>query len=412
MNANQNRKIVFMCPLYQENNEKKIIANVVNGFNIAPNLLQWNIINGMNSNLNHGIQIINALPIGIWIKEYKKLFLRSKKWKNRDCECFEIGSINLPFVKQIIRYAKAKHILNSKCKNGDSVIVYSTYAPFLKACVNCKKNIQITLIVADLPQYYDLGKTSAIKKMLRKIQNKRIYNYISKVHKFVLLTEQMKDAINVGQRDYIVLEGICKNVNELENVYNNEANKRIIFYAGGLLYKFGILDLLNAFTNIEDEDTELWICGKGEAEKEIKANSLKDLRIKYFGYCSQEKVSILRNQSDILVNPRKPEGEYTKYSFPSKTMEYMASGKVVVMYKLAGIPDEYFNYVIAVDESNERPLESTLRLVLSKSKEERQEIGKASREFVIHKKNPIIQSRRILDLVTPDWRGLHDSSIK
>lgn len=408
MSKNDEKKIVFMGPLYNEIEEKKIINNVVNGFNIAPNLLQWNIINGINSNLNDGIQVVNALPIGIWPKEYRKLILRSKTWKNIDTLCYEIGCINIPFIKQIIRYRKSKKILNENCKDGDAIIVYSTYAPFLKASLNCKKNIEITLIVADLPQYYDLGKTSTIKKIFRKIQNKKIYKYITKVNKFVLLTEQMKDVLNVGERNYIVMEGICSIKNEKEVKQYEKNNKKVIFYAGGLLYKFGIIDLLNAFANIEDNDVELWICGKGEAEKEINVAALNDSRIKYYGYCSQKKVSELRNHSDILVNPRKPEGEYTKYSFPSKTMEYMASGKVVVMYKLAGIPKEYFNYAIPIDESKPNPLEFTLKKVLEKSKEERRIMGEKAEEFVRREKNPVIQAKRIIDLIIPNWEKKND----
>ena len=43
-------------------------------------------------------------------------------------------------------------------------------------------------------------------------------------------------------------------------------------------------------------------------------------------------------QSLWPVNPRQNNEEFTKYSFPSKTMEYLASGVPVVAYKLDGIP--------------------------------------------------------------------------
>ena len=52
----------------------------------------------------------------------------------------------------------------------------------------------------------------------------------------------------------------------------------------------------------------------------------KDKRIIYWGVVEQKHVFEMQQQATLLVNPRKGHEEYTKYSFPSKTMEYMASG--------------------------------------------------------------------------------------
>ena len=45
------------------------------------------------------------------------------------------------------------------------------------------------------------------------------------------------------------------------------------------------------------------------------------------------------------MNPRSADAEYTKYSFPSKTIEYLATGVPVVMNRLPGIPEEYEYFV-------------------------------------------------------------------
>lgn len=52
----------------------------------------------------------------------------------------------------------------------------------------------------------------------------------------------------------------------------------------------------------------------------------------------------------LLVNSRFTIEEFTKYSFPSKNMEYMASGTPLLTTKLPGMPQEYYPYVFLFDE--------------------------------------------------------------
>ena len=66
------------------------------------------------------------------------------------------------------------------------------------------------------------------------------------------------------------------------------------------------------------------------------------------GQVSLNEARALQKTADVLVNPRLNEGEYTKYSFPSKTMEYLSTGRPVVCYKLDGIPDEYDKHLMEV----------------------------------------------------------------
>ena len=58
--------------------------------------------------------------------------------------------------------------------------------------------------------------------------------------------------------------------------------------------------------------------------------------------------------ADVLVNPRPNNEEYTKYSFPSKNIEYLMTGKPVVAYMLDGMPAHYkkFLYEIPTGELN------------------------------------------------------------
>lgn len=393
--------MLFLGCLFRKENEKEILELSNVGLSNAVNTFQWNLINGFNTMIP--VDIINVLPVGTYPKNYKRIFLKTQKWhseKNRNN--LEVGSVNLPFVKQFMRYKRTKNEIKSRIKESkiDDIIIYSTYLPFLKAVYKLERDINITLIVTDLPEFYDLNKVGLVRKILRKINNYFVYKYLKRIDIFVLLTEEMKTPLKVGNRPYTVVEGIVDSKNISRDIfYKNESNKKIIFYAGTLHYQFGIKMLLQAFTKIDYENYELWICGTGEAESEIKRLSQQDKRIKFLGYLTKQEVNKLQNEATVLINPRNNEGEYTKYSFPSKTMEYMLTGKPVIMYKLDGLPNEYDDYLYYIDGDSPEYISSKVIEVCEKSEEERNDFGMKARNFVLNNKNNIVQCKKILKLL-------------
>ena len=64
----------------------------------------------------------------------------------------------------------------------------------------------------------------------------------------------------------------------------------------------------------------------------------------------KSEIADLQTRCDVLINPRPADGEYTKYSFPSKTMEYLLSGSKVVMHRLDGIGEEYYRFIRIIEE--------------------------------------------------------------
>lgn len=100
-----------------------------------------------------------------------------------------------------------------------------------------------------------------------------------------------------------------------KNVYNQfykkNYNKKIIFgYIGRIIPEKGILNLLEAFTDLEKKykNIELRIAGDGPLLKQIK-QKYNSKNIKYLGKLSYEEVMQLSNELDIFVHPSQyPEG--------------------------------------------------------------------------------------------------------
>lgn len=392
------KKILFMGSLYPREQENEIKENSISMSSNAPNVFQWNLISGLLQIIEQPLQVINVLPVGTWRSTYRKVYLKDRDWCCSGVNGHEIGCINLPFVKQWMRSQKAKKLLKKGADENTEIIIYSAYMPFLRAAYHLPKSVKVTAIITDLPEYYDLGNTSKWKKLLRKYQNRIVYKYLNRIDRFVILTDQMHGPLRIGDRPYVRIEGICDF--EQQKASPIATDKKAILYSGTLHYQYGIKNLLAAFESIENKDIELWICGSGDAEKEIKDLAQKDGRIKFFGFCKKDEVMQIRSKAAILVNPRTNDGEYTKYSFPSKTMEYMVSGKPVVMYKLDGIPDEYDEYLNYVRETTPRfvGLKESIVDVMNAYGQALLKANRA-REFVMENKSVKIQVENILRMI-------------
>ena len=228
---------------------------------------QWSLIHGLEHILNDPLTIINFLPVGSYPKYCSSLFLHTKEWSHSEnSHDYEIGSINLPILKQIWRIIslriKLKKLI-SETKEPIAIFLYSLYLPFLFAIKGIHKNIKIFCIVTDLPEYYDLERVSVLRTKLRYFNNRIIYNNIKRINGYVMLTKHMSKTLCVENRPQIVIEGIIDP--ELHKKTMNVKKDNAILYSGTLSYKYGIKEFLEAFKMIRNNSIQFWVCGAGEA---------------------------------------------------------------------------------------------------------------------------------------------------
>ena len=98
----------------------------------------------------------------------------------------------------------------------------------------------------------------------------------------------------------------------------------------------------------------------------------------------------------LLVNPRPTDGSFTRYSFPSKNLEYMASGTPLLTTKLPGMPAEYAAYVYFFKDESVEGMSATLKELLSKPAEELHQKGMTAKKYILDNKTEIEQARKIL----------------
>ena len=219
--------------------------------------------------------------------------------------------------------------------------------------------------------------------------------YTSSFTHYVLLTEAMNNLVNVHARPYVVIEGLVPIDSKYENV--SKETPRTVLYAGGLHERYGIRVLIEAFKQIKLRDVQLVLYGNGPMAEELKKED--DPRIVYRGVASNKEIVEAEQRATLLVNPRFTNEEYTKFSFPSKNMEYMASGSPLLTTRLPGMPKEYEPYVFLFEEESIEDYAKKLFEVLSLPEKELQERGRLARQFVLKEKNNKTQANKIIQLI-------------
>lgn len=245
-------------------------------------------------------------------------------------------------------------------------------------------------IVTDIPELMVTGHTKRTVKYC--------HNIINKCTSYVFLTEAMNDRLNPKGKPYTIVEGIC--AANIEDDIPSEAEKELsCLYAGLLDAEYGVKNMVDGFVKADIPNCVMHICGSGPYAEELKQVVSEHDNVIYHGSLFNKDVLALEHRVSLLINPRPSVNEFTKYSFPSKNMEYMASGTPVLTTKLPGMPEEYNEYVYLLEDETADGVCKALREILSKPAEELHQKGKEAKEFVLREKNNVKQAEKLLNLI-------------
>ena len=234
---------------------------------------------------------------------------------------------------------------------------------------------------------------SFIKHVAANLNNR----YSSLFSHYILLTEEMNSVVNPKKRPYIVMEAICDRTEYQKDTTSiPKQNPRVMLYAGGIEERYGLKMLVESFIMTEDLNAELHIYGSGSYVDELQEKCKLDSRIKYLGVKPNSEIVAAERKATILVNPRFTTEEFTKYSFPSKNMEYMVSGTPVLTTKLPGMPVEYNDFVYLIEEESLTGFSSAIRDVMNLHEDVLRDMGNRAKAFVLSNKNNKFLKKHII----------------
>ena len=392
--------ILFLTLLYPKETKARTAAASRDGLQNQIDNYQRAFVRGIRENLRGGerLDIVNSLPVGVFPFRYRELWLHGGQ---RNGNIRELSGLNLPWFKQKFReWGADREILRwvKQSPENRTLLVYTLYEPYMKAIRRAKRRcpkLKAAVIVTDLPNQWGLA--SHRKGLMKKIEyamGREKLRLCSVFDGFVLLTESMREVLPVGDKPSVVIEGL---ILEKELPPETQQRENAVLYTGTLNRELGVGELLRAFE--QTPEIQLWLCGRGDMENEVRRSAETHSNIRYFGFVSQEEALSLQSRAAALINPRSPEGLYTRYSFPSKTLEYLRSGRPTLCYALDGIPKEYGQYLVYIREPGAEGIRRAVQEWMKRSAAECEARGRSGREYVLRNKNPKAQCEALLSLL-------------
>ncbi len=151
------------------------------------------------------------------------------------------------------------------------------------------------------------------------------------------LSGNIRDKLKRKQRFVLMEGGIDRKLYDSFTYKPHEVGAPIkIMYSGLLNHVTGVDLLLDAMKKIQRKDIRLQISGKGGLEELIRKAAREDERIVYLGHLPYEEYIQCLQAADVLVNPRNMDLPENQNNFPSKIMDYLAAGKLIISTRFAG----------------------------------------------------------------------------
>lgn len=322
------------------------------------------------------------------------------------------GFINIPILRHItfLSTLLVWIMVNTKeIRKEYKYVIMDPLLPFFtipSKWILSKMGLVCVALVTDLPAHVTNIHSGKRISIFRKIYDDLGEKSLTQYDVYILLTSKMNQVVNPHMKPAIVMEGILDNeiyrqTVSRENILSVQMGNRIVLYAGGINKKFGIFTLLEAFTQINLDNWELHLYGLGKGVSQLEEVIKENPKVKFMGRISSTEVFGVECAANILINPRPTKEDYTEYSFPSKTLEYLASGVFTISTRLPGIPAEYFPYLSVIEDDSVSGVKEVLEAAMRLTDEERTRFGDRARRFVTTNKNQKVQARHI-------WHFLED----
>lgn len=382
------------------------------GFTVPTSLLEWinqNDVNlasqthrfawGLVSALRSAgcdVDLLSSAPVSDYPRN-PRLWWSGGKFESHGTRGRMIPFVNALGFKHLSRTISAFAIGTREIRRHRPawLLVHGVHSPFLWFGVWCQRWLGVsTCVVLTDPPGVVLQSDGCGRRVLKRLDIGLTKQALSRVSAVVVLAQPLADDFAPNVRA-MVMEGLFDE-SAWTQVSTPDPSEHTfdITYAGGLSSEYGVKDLVDAVREWHDPRVRLHLFGRGPLEDWISQQAEGDGRISSAKLLPPEELAAVYARSDVLVQPR-PEGQdFVAYSFPSKLIEYMASGTPVVSTRLSSIPEDYEGHV-SWAASGATGIRHALMQVAVMDPARRHRMGTDAREFVLRTRTAAAQGRRL-----------------
>lgn len=368
------------------------------GMPIATHRFGWSLVRALRAAGNNVIPLSFA-PANDFPHNTRVLF-RPRHHSDSAGDIRELGFINVTGLKHVSRYFSARRALDRFAREEDLdwVIVHGTNSSILHAAahVSRHRSFRFAAVLTDpasMPTRFDNRLTLALKKVDRRL----ITSALGKARAVVVLAPDLASTYAPGI-PALWMEGIASASGPsakaaVPDRFSHLPWDRTVVYAGHLDKRYGTTDLAHAAANTRKGWHVLFL-GRGPQLNEVKACESSCDRVTYGGMVNDAELRSIYAQAAALVNPRRLDADFIRFTFPSKLLEYMRSGTPVITTKLPTLPPDFVPHLYLSDHGTEG-LMNSIDNFFEIPLQQRKLRSKTAKEFTEVTRSELAQGERI-----------------
>lgn len=385
-----------MTPIFQEDRSPQVQTHK----------FSWNLIKAIEANRDFEISYISSKAVSDY-PNYPHKKVTGRIWEVDEgafhLRIREISFHNTSLLKIPSRFfhTLAAFLKEYKKKQTKGLIIYSVHVPYMLLgylLAKCLK-LEVIAIWTDPPSVKAHG-DSFLKDKLRGFERSISEYLMKRVDKVIALTKYLA-ADFAPNKPYLVIEGII-NPSDSKAIGTDEIRQHDeikVVYTGSISSHYGLNNIVEAFKKFDpSSQIILEVYGKGDYVETLKQVEQNYPHIRYKGFKTYAEILSIQREADFLINARASTDDYVKYSFPSKTLEYMLSGTPLITTLLPGIPEEYRPFLIVLKDNAPHTIYDCLLDLKSMPLIERQQFGEKAETFALTK-DYLHQGKKIVDFI-------------
>lgn len=319
-----------------------------------------------------------------------------------------LGFINVLLLKHITRFLACFTTVAAlvRQKRIDWIFLHGVHSPYLFFGLLASFAGRHMVVVLTDPPGVVQATDGRIARWLKRSDVWLVKQMLRRADAVLALAPDLASQLAPG-RPALVFPGILESKLDLAYFLSNESTFKTdssryftVLYAGGLSAAYGVDRLVEAVLGLEDKIlVRLKLFGRGDQEDRVRELSATNSRIFYGGFVDTVTLIPELRDADLLINPRPTTESFASLSFPSKLIEYLATGRPVLTTRITSIPEHLKDHYYFIEDETVQGIRDAIKAVMQLPSLERQAKGLAAQRFAQSEFSEEALGKKISDFI-------------
>lgn len=293
-----------------------------------------------------------------------------------------INVIILKHLSRLISCLILGFLIGKKLKWSADVFIHGTHTPLLVVGKMLQRaGMRVAVVVTDKPGV-ELPTDTWLSRQLKKIDQRLVSYLLRGIDGLAGLSPEILARYGAGKKTALFEGIIDEALQKFERPHDLPLHEFVVGYAGGLTAAYGVDRLLAAAVRTPFLPVHLRFFGRGDQVRDIVSAASGNHRLSYGGFVTGGELFGQLVRCDVLINPRPTDADFSVMSFPSKLVEYMGLGRPVLTTKVAGLPEDYLEFLYIIDDESVDGIRSAITRLMECPRSELERRANLGRKFI------------------------------